>query len=489
MSPFGDPGNSIAIASLVTDEARPFAAAAEVPLPPGSSTQEPWELGALSALAEGPEATDATDATDATGGLGRDRNTDRLACLLEVAHVINSSLELDAVMESILTHARRILDAESGSIMLMDETPGQLRVHAAQGPRAGEIQGKMRKLGEGVAGWVALHGKPLLLHGQTSDRRFKQVVRRTDVRDALCVPLKAKEAILGVISLSNRRSDEPFSSDDLTLLNAIAHQAALTLRNARSFDEMQRQRRTVERLLGEVTRAQEEERKRIALQIHDGPAQTLFAALRNLETVQACTAAGDVNPADAFRELEHAIRCAINETRALMIDLRPPCLDDMGLHAALRRYAQQFTQRTQIKVELKHQGPRRFPPMVESALYRIAQESLTNVWKHAKARKVVITLHVGLREGFLSIQDDGVGFDLDEASARQGEHLGLSSLRDRSEMIGGRLTVRSEAGKGALISVTIPFTEAELQHPPEPDQLSADQPGTRRPAPRARART
>src|SRR5206468_3805300 len=118
---------------------------------------------------------------------------ERLSCLLAVAQVVNSSLELDAVLEHILTQARGILQAESGSIMLAEDGGQALRVLAAQGPRARNVRGRCRKVGEGVAGWVALYGRPLLLHGSTADPHvrapFKRASRREDVRDAVCVPL------------------------------------------------------------------------------------------------------------------------------------------------------------------------------------------------------------------------------------------------------------------------------------------------------------
>jgi len=390
---------------------------------------------------------------------GTERASQRLSCLLEVARVVNSSLDLTAVLEHLLTHARYELRAESGSIMLLDEPSRQLRVLAAQGPRAKQIVGRSRDMGEGIAGWVALHGEPLLLSGAASERRFTRVPRRRDVRVALCAPLSTETEMLGVISLNNRLDDGVFTPDDLDLLTAIAHQAALAIRNARSFEEMCRQRRTVERVLDELTRAQEEERKRIALLLHDGPAQTLFAALRNLEVARAAQGRAELGEL-ALTELEHTIRQAIQETRALMIDLRPPCLDEMGLPAALRHYARQFQQRSGIAAEVTHRGAnRRLPSVVESSFYRITQEALTNVWKHAAAKHAEVVLEVGAGSCSLSISDDGTGFDREAAAAEAEHHLGMVSLRDRAELVGGCLAITSLPGRGTTINVTVPLTD------------------------------
>lgn len=379
---------------------------------------------------------------------------------MEVARIVNSSLELNAVLDHILSQAKSILGAESGSIMLVEAGRSQLIVVAAFGPRARRIQGRSQAMGEGVAGWVATNGRPLLLHGSHPDPRFKRVCRRNDVRDALCVPLQADGQLLGVISLNNRLGERPFTEADLEMLIALSHQAALAIRNARSYEEMRRQRRTVERLLSELTRAQEEERKRIALQIHDGPAQTMFAALRNLEAARAVRPDDSERLISAMEELERTIRSAIQETRALMLDLRPPCLDDIGLPSALRSYAEQFEKRSKIRTRVDRKGlDRRLPTVLESCFYRITQEALTNVWKHARARNACVLLEIRERVCTLEIKDDGEGFDPGEVSEREGQHLGLSSLRDRVELVGGQLTVVTNTGQGTTIRVSAPVTD------------------------------
>lgn len=384
----------------------------------------------------------------------------RLSCLLEVAQVVNSSLEVDAVLGQVLSQAKHNLGAESGSIMLLEEGSRELRVLAAQGPRASTIRGRRQTLGDGIAGWVALHGQPVLLHGRAEDPRFHRICDRTDVRDALCVPLQAGEQVIGVISLNNRLHAEPFSDEDLELLTALAHQAALAIRNARSFQEMRRQRSTVERLLDELVGAQQEERMRIALQIHEGPAQTLFAALSNLEAARSLAAGASDELAEVFHELERTIRQAITETRAVMVDLRPASLHQMGLIPALNQYARQFEARTGIRTHVSSVGPeRRLPTVVESCFYRIVQEALTNVWKHAGAAEARVTVEIRDVSCTLEIADDGGGFDLERAREEAGQHLGMSSLRDRAELVGGRFSVTSAPSEGTRVSVTVPFTD------------------------------
>jgi signal transduction histidine kinase len=380
--------------------------------------------------------------------------------LVEVASIISSSLELDAVLGHILDQATRILNAESGSIMLLNGEGTLLKVVAAHGPRSGTITGLEQSVSEGIAGWVAQHGEPLLLHGTTSDPTLRPVCERSDVRDALCAPLGVDKQILGVINLNNCQSGRKFSQDDLDLLTALANQAALAIRNARSYDEMRHQRRTVERLLEEVTRAQEQERMRIALQLHDGPAQTLHASLRNLEVARALAHDAAEPLTTAMSELERTIRHAIKTTRAVMIDLRPPGNESQGLITALRQYLSQYETRTGIETHLLSRGSdERLPKIVESSFYRIAQEALTNIWKHAGASNAWV--EVWVREGTcaLEIRDDGQGFDPDVVAESESQHLGLRSLRERAELAGGRLTLKSAIGNGTLIRVAVPLMD------------------------------
>lgn len=373
---------------------------------------------------------------------------------------MNSSLELEVVLDRILTCALEILDAEAGSIMLRDSAAGMLRVVAAHGPRGHEIVGKCQPLEEGVGGWVTLHGEPVLLHG-ACDRRFARICERLDLRDAMCAPLRVEGQVLGAINLNNRPPHlEPFGDEDLDLLMALANQAAVAIRNAATFDEVRRQRETVERLLNEVNTAQVEERKRIALQLHDGPAQTMYAALRNLEALRVLAGSGAPHVETAFAELERTIRESIDETRAVMLDLRPPVLDEWGLESALRQYAQRFEKRTGIRTEVMRKGSDgRLPAPVESCFYRIAQEALTNVWKHAEATSARVVLEVGRHACSLQVADDGKGFEPEAVSAEEREHLGMMSLRDRAQLVGGRLSVECRPGRGTTVTVTAPLAD------------------------------
>ena len=386
---------------------------------------------------------------------------DHLACLLAVAQVINSSLELDVVLDRLLSQAMSVLHAESGSVMLVDEATNRLTVLAAGGPRADEIFGRSQRVGQGIAGWVALNGTPLLLHGRPQESQYETICDRDDVHDALCVPVVVDTRVLGIISLNNCLLRRSFDEPDLALLEAISSQAALAIRNAQSFEEMRRQQSAVERLLREVVNAQEEERKRIALQIHDGPAQTFHALLRGMETVSELA---ERDPAACLKEvatLGETVRLAMDEVRNLIVDLRPLSMDDLGLLAGLRRYGKLFEERSGVQTQICHRGlDVRIPEAVETALYRIAQEALNNIWKHANADHARVVIEVDEDQVAVEIGDDGTGFQTDELRDAGPQHLGLASIRDRVELMGGRLAVASVPGEGTVVRVAVPLEQS-----------------------------
>lgn len=387
-----------------------------------------------------------------------------LECLLQVVQAVNSTLQLQQVLNLILDQAIDVMQAEAGSIMMLDESTGELQVRAARGTRAPEIYGRSLNLGEGIAGWVALYGRPLLLIEGMVDTRFHTICKRDDVKDALCVPLQADDTAIGVLSVNNRRGPGPFSEADLQLLVALGNHVTLAIRNASLYEQTARQRRTTERLLSKLVWAQEEERKRVSLEIHDGPAQTLYAALFGLQTYQALLQSDPDNAGEELRGAVQSIKETLAEIRRLIFDLRPMSLDEIGLMTSLRQYAEKFTTRHKIRIDVKTRGEeRRLPVSLETALYRIVQEALTNIWKHARATKASVTVTFEARRCGIQIADDGVGFELANVGATdQGEHLGIAGIRERAEMLGGTLRIASVPGAGTTVVVTVPTGESEL---------------------------
>lgn len=207
-----------------------------------------------------------------------------------------------------------------------------------------------------------------------------------------------------------------------------------------------------------IMRAQEEERRRVAREIHDGPAQAMANIVMRTEYLQAII---DVEPArvkDELKSLQQQVRQGLADVRQIIFDLRPMVLDDLGLIPAIKRYQSEFQNRYNLPVEILVLGSQqRLPAAVEVALFRIFQESLSNINKHSRARHVLVKLEILPKKVNLVIRDDGCGFNPEDAAENQ-EHqgYGLVGMRERIQILQGELTISSAPGKGTTISVSVP---------------------------------
>jgi two-component system sensor histidine kinase UhpB len=228
----------------------------------------------------------------------------------------------------------------------------------------------------------------------------------------------------------------------------------------RTLDELERDRAELRAVASQVIHAQEEERKRISRELHDDTAQILFAQLLRVTALKA-SANPDVRTTAAT--LEEMTAEALEGVRRLALELRPPALDDLGLHAALADLAQRFSEQLGIPVELQTRGPRgRLPSEVELVLYRVAQEALTNVAKHAQATRVSIDLERQANDVTLSVVDDGIGFDPKRVTTGDGRGLGLGlfGMGERVSLVGGTFNIWSQSDQGAEIFAFIPLRQS-----------------------------
>jgi signal transduction histidine kinase len=202
-----------------------------------------------------------------------------------------------------------------------------------------------------------------------------------------------------------------------------------------------------------VVTAQEAERRRLARELHDDTGQALTSILLGLRTVEE--AQSDEQRRSAVEGVRELVRTTLQDVRRLAVELRPTALDDFGLVPALERLAHGFSESTGIQLDLESALlPERLPPQTETALYRIAQEALTNIVNHARASRVSIVLARRSSSVTVVIEDDGVGFDV--ASARP-DGLGLLGMRERVALLGGRLTIESTRGAGTTCIAEVPL--------------------------------
>jgi signal transduction histidine kinase len=267
----------------------------------------------------------------------------------------------------------------------------------------------------------------------------QDVARRLRASTGLYVPLLARDRPIGVLVAHDKLGpDQRFSSGDLRLAEQFAIRAAIAVDLSR---------RVARDALRRVVSGQELERRRLARELHDETGQALTSILLGLRAVEETGSSEDMHEAAAaLREL---VVATLQDVRRLAVQLRPKALDDFGLAPALERLAQTFSESTDIRVDLEAQlGDERLPPEVETTLYRIVQEALTNIVKHAEASRVSILLVRRGASATAVIEDDGRGFD--PTTARE-DGLGLLGMRERVELHDGRLRVESEPGGGTTL--------------------------------------
>jgi two-component system, NarL family, sensor kinase len=369
-------------------------------------------------------------------------------------------------VEPLAAAAARMITAATASdvcfVHVLDDTERSLTLAGATPPFDSQI-GKIRlPLGTGITGWVASHREPVVIsHDKESDPRYMpfQSLRGSDFTSMVSVPMETDPGgLVGVLNVHTVQRRE-FTPNDVQLLLVIGRLIAGALHQARLHRQLVARERAHENFVEQVIEAQEIERRRLAGDIHDGISQRLITLSYRLDA--AARAAED--PAAIAEQLDKAkelVELTLQEARAAIGGLRPPVLDDLGLAGGLASLARSIPQ-IDLEVAL---ADTRLPDHIELALYRIAQECLQNVVKHAKATAARLTFTVDEDTARLEIVDDGVGFDTFEHPLGSDEMggYGLLSMAERAEIVGGRLNIRSRPGSGTAVTATIPLPPATV---------------------------
>ncbi len=387
----------------------------------------------------------------------------QLELLHDASRTISSTLDLDQVLSTVLEQVRRLLGIAGASVWLVDTETGELACRQATGPRGRLVRGWRLEPGDGLVGWVASHGESLIVPDTRSDERhFKGVDERTRIamRSIASVPLRVKRGVIGVLQATDTHPAR-FDASDLVLLEPLASSAAVAIDNARLYEQVRATGERLQVLSRQLVEAQENERRRIARELHDEIGQALTTVIINLQAVQRSLDAPSL--ASYVEDSIAAARHTLDQVRDLSLDLRPSLLDDLGLVPALRWYSDRQSRRAGLSVQF-HVEPLEADPPVDMRItcFRIVQEALTNVVRHAQAEHVVVELRQRDRELELTVRDDGHGFDVDQALERasHGGSLGLLGMQERTLFAGGQMHIQSARGRGTEIRVSFPLPPA-----------------------------
>lgn len=368
----------------------------------------------------------------------------QLESMNEVMNILVTEFDLDTLLQLVADRLRELIDARLVAISL-PQGEG-LRMVAVSGEGAEEYAG-LELSARSKSMRVLSRKRSERVDSILDDPEVEQeAARRLGARSALYVPLLARDQAIGVVVAHDKLGSElRFTDADLRLAEIFAARAAVAveLRQRVARDALQR-----------VVTAQELERRRLARELHDETGQALTSILLGLRGLE------EVKDPEALRatvaEVRDLVRSTLQDVRRLAVELRPKALDDFGLVAALERLTENFAEQTGISIEFAPNlpGDVRLPAEVETALYRIVQESLTNVVKHARAGRVSIVLTRKPNSVSIVVEDDGIGF---EPGRETGDGIGLIGMQERVGLLGGRVALESRPGAGTTFVAEVPL--------------------------------
>ncbi|MFC1870198.1 GAF domain-containing protein [Chloroflexota bacterium] len=397
------------------------------------------------------------------------RRHHQLLALNHISNAISGLWDLDAVLRIALDNVLDIIDGPIGGILLLDESTETLSYRVQQGLSAKYAEEMRMAIGEGIAGIVARTGEPILVEDLSQDTRTARpdLVSDEGIKGFLSIPLKAKDKVVGVLNVASHVAKE-FRADDLSLLISIGDYLGTTIEQARLYERLARVGERYRTLLQHSLTAQEQERKRIAGELHDETSQALTSLTLSLQAIIGMAEMKGYTDAEFIQKLQKIHSYAVyagNEVVRLMKELRPTLLDELGLPAAIHRYANDSLQARGIKLTTAFKGTdQRLPSEVEVILFRITQGIIGNILEHSGAKNASIRLECNDDRCVLQIEDDGKGFDVDKITQveRGGRGAGLFTMRERANLLGGVAYVVSEPGKGTKAIANVPLvTNAE----------------------------
>jgi signal transduction histidine kinase len=384
----------------------------------------------------------------------------RSAALVRVASRLNAQLDLDRVLGMVCEEAARALDTPVAGVILYDKDREVFDLAATFGQN--NAYEKYRGLFEPIPrnlyeNFLAQGNEPIAVVPDLqalSAFPFLDLFRGGDFRSMAIAVMYQDEEIIGTLNAVSIGEVHDFSPDEQFFLKGLADQAVIAILNARLFEQVSSGRERMKMLSKKLVEIQEIERRYLARELHDQVGQVLTGLQLSLEAGKRLS--GEALVA-SLQESQSLVLTLMGQIRELSLRLRPTMLDDMGLLPTLLWHFDKYGNQTGVPVNFNHSGmDRRFSPEMETAVYRIIQEALTNVARYSKADQIKVECLV--QGGFLKImiQDNGRGFDLLQV-LRDGKTFGLMGMRERANLLGGRLEIVSSPGNGTQVLAIFPL--------------------------------
>jgi len=377
--------------------------------------------------------------------------------LLQISEKLHATLDIDALLDSLVIEAMELIDAEMGWSGLRTEEGMVCHTHITRDLQVVPFE-YFWPPGIGLPGWVLVHKVPYVMNDAQSDTVIIPEIReRFGVNAAIDTPiLDAQGEVIGFFEVNNKKNGAGFSESDVEKLVAVSRIASIALQNAMSYRNLERAEKALREsqlhlqlLSRQLLQAQEAERRSVARELHDEIGQQLTGLGLLLSSQHASP--------DQLAVAQAVVRDLIAQVRSLALDLRPAMLDDLGLVPALVWLFERYTAQTQVAVQFEHAGleEQRFAPEVETSAYRIVQEALTNVARHAGVSEVTLRLWTDADTLSVIIVDQGRGFDLQ--AVRTTLSSGLAGMAERAALLGGSLTIESTPATGTRVTASLPL--------------------------------
>ena len=394
---------------------------------------------------------------------------------LALGNVLGASSDFESLLDSLIRQlVQSVNPADAGVIYLYNKKRQQLTAEASYGYPGGNVKCSLLPK-EGAPGQCYTLRKSIVFPSVEAVTEQEETMRPTSLdcytkmREGLpptismiAIPLKLQKRIFGVITLEHYRPQHgAFSGADLLQIEALSNWISVIIDDMQSHLELKHSKRSYRELLGRFITTSEEERKKIAREIHDEVNQLLLSIRLNLEDVKNTLPPNMVREQESLGIIMTNINQAFDDLHRLSLSLRPLALDELGLPQALDWYIHNLKKEASLSIKLSLKGltDRRPAPVIETELFRIAQEALSNIVKHAQATSATVTLIFNRLQIVLLVEDNGKGFDTDIVSTMSYgiNNLGIWGMRERAEICGGTLEIDSATNCGTSVKIEIPI--------------------------------
>ena len=388
-----------------------------------------------------------------------------LNIISEVDRSLTLELNLDPLLHKILAGAVKVTDASAGSLLLLDELTDELVFAVVEGGGGESLQGTRIASDKGIAGWVATNRQPLIVDDVNKDHRYYHIIAANfdiQLTSLICVPMISRTNLIGVLQVMQNTPGRYFGPVEQELLSSFASKAAISIENARLYKSLKEER-------DKLVIVEDEVRKRLARDLHDGPTQFVAAIIMNMEFIKEVIERAPEYAPDEINKTLVLARKTLKQLRTLLFNLRPITLETQGLIPALEVYTERLRETDKLKVKLSiKQDVDRLSSRAEIAIFAVIQEAVNNAKKYARNAQIEIILQPDHENDQLTvkIKDNGQGFDVQAVRQRYDKRgsLGMINMQERIEAINGHLKIQSQIGKGTEVIFTLPIRENLLEN-------------------------